>query len=187
RPGATTVVTSAAGTRGVVARRGRTARALAMAPWMLAVAALVGGAWAWRSRPASSRASWMDLTIGDTLPPDTLFPSLAVSPDGGTLLVGETSPNVGLGRLWIKRREQLDAESLTGALGVTYPNFSPDGEWISFVDNNQIKKVRLGEGGETTIADSVNAPFGGHAWLDDGSVVYSGPQLHELSRVPGSG
>src|SRR5262249_16841996 len=117
-------------------------------------------------------------------PPNTFVPSLAVSPDGGTLVMGEAGP---YGRLWLKRRDQLDAEPITGAEVVSYPNFSPDGQWISFVDNNTIKKVRPGQGGITTIIDSVDGPFGGHTWLDDGSVVYAGPQLHELSRVSGSG
>jgi serine/threonine-protein kinase len=184
RPGATTVVTPVRGARGAAPRSRLRAQAVTIAPWLVALAALAGGVWAWRSRPAPDHATWMYITVGDTLPPNTFVPSLAISPDGGALVVGET----GLpGRVWLKRRDQLDAEAITGAEGVIYPNFSPDGQWISFVDNNSIKKVRLGQGGITTIVDSVDAPFGGHAWLEDGSLVYAGPQLHELSRVSGSG
>ena len=48
-------------------------------------------------------------------------------------------------------------------------------------------KTRPGQGGVSTVTDSVNAPFGGAAWLDDGSLVYVGPAAHELSRVSASG
>src|SRR4026207_238330 len=50
-------------------------------------------------------------------------------------------------------------------------------------------EARLGSAreGVTSVTDSVNAPFGGAAWLDDGSLAYVGPAAHELSRVSASG
>ncbi|HET6579691.1 MAG TPA: protein kinase [Gemmatimonadales bacterium] len=185
RPGLATVATTplrprerAAGTRS------RRARALALAPWIVALLALAGAAWSWRGRPAPRGTSWQYLELGEGLSPNTIAPSLALSPDGTILAVRENGQN---GRLYVKRRSELHAVPVPGTERAAYPAFSPDGQWISFIADGRLKKVRVGEGGVTTIADSANAPFGGSTWLDDGSVVYTGPEIDELSRVPAAG
>ena len=48
--------------------------------------------------------------------------------------------------LWLKRRGALHATPIPGTEGVNYPSFSPDGRWITFIDDYRIKKVRLDEG-----------------------------------------
>jgi serine/threonine-protein kinase len=178
RPGVATVVTTAARVR---ARR---ARAATLAPWIVALLALAGAAWSWRGRPAPRGTGWQYLDLGEGLAVNTITPSLALSPDGNTLAVRENGQN---GRLYVKRRSELHAVPVPGTERASYPAFSPDGQWISFIADGRLKKVRVGEGGVTTIADSASAPFGGSAWLDDGSIVYTGPALYQLSRVPAAG
>jgi len=182
RPGIATVPLTTA--RVAIARPTRRSRALGLAPWMLFLLALAAATWAWRRGPAERGTSWQFVAVGDGVFPNTLFPSIAISPDGGSLVVRDSPQN---GRLWLKRRGQLHAVPIAGTEGATYPAFSPDGQWISFIDDNRLKKVRVTEGGVTTVADSVAAPFGGAAWLDDGSLVFVGPDISELSNVSGAG
>jgi serine/threonine-protein kinase len=188
RPGLATIATTAARPRGAAPpggrRAGALARTLALAPWIVALLALAGAAWSWRGRPAPRGTSWQYLELGDGLSANTITPSLALSPDGTILAVRENGQN---GRLFLKRRSELRAVPMPGTERAAYPAFSPDGQWLSFIADGRLKKMRVGEGGVTAIADSASAPFGGSAWLDDGSIVYTGPELDELSRVPAAG
>jgi serine/threonine-protein kinase len=65
--------------------------------------------------------------------------------------------------------------------------FSPDGEWIAFVQDDRLKKVRATGGPAITIGDSVAIGFGGAAWLDDNTLVYVTPTLQGLRRVSAAG
>jgi serine/threonine-protein kinase len=182
RPGMTTMVTPAA-RRGAGAATPRE-RALALAPWVLALLALGAAAWGWLGRSPRQAASWQYITFGDGPVASTDFPSLALSPDGASLVVRD---NVQNGRLWIKRRGELHAVPIPGTERSSHPAFSPDGQWISFLADGHLKKIRPGEGAAITLADSAAAPFGGATWLDDGTLVYTGPTLSELSRVSAAG
>jgi Tol biopolymer transport system component/tRNA A-37 threonylcarbamoyl transferase component Bud32 len=185
RPGATTVVTPAArpgaGSGRAAARR---ARALAVAPWLLTAAALGAAAWAWSERPPREGTSWRYIGFGAGPVPNLVAPSLALSPDGNSLVVRD---NVQNGRLWLKRRGDLHAVPIPGTERANRPAFSPDGQWIVFLADQRIKKVRPGEGAAVTLADTADATLGGAAWLDDGTLVYVGPRLSELSRVSAAG
>jgi hypothetical protein len=116
--------------------------------------------------------------------PTTLFPSLALSPDGASLVVRDDIQN---GRLWIKRRGELRAVAVPGTERSNHPVFSPDGEWVAFIADGRLRKVRPGEGAAITLADSAAGPFGGATWLDDGTLIYVGPTLSDLSRVSAAG
>ena len=95
--------------------------------------------------------------------------------------------NVQNGVLWLKRRGALNAVRVAGTERSNHPVFSPDGQWVLFYADGRIKKIRPGEGGAVTLADSADATLGGATWLDDGTVVYVGPNLSELSRVSAAG
>src|SRR5258705_4672193 len=68
RPGATTVVTPAARPPGSAGRARRRARALAIAPWVVALLALGAAGWAWRQRAQRQATSWDYVTFGQDLP-----------------------------------------------------------------------------------------------------------------------
>ncbi len=159
-------------------------RALARLPWAVAIIALAGTLWGWLGRAPRPTANWQYVTFGDALRPATNAPSMALSPDGASLVIKDRIQN---GLLWLKRRGELNAVPIPGTERALYPAFSPDGQWISFIADAHLKKVRVGEGGVITLADTVAAPFGGASWLEDGSLVYVGPSLSELSRVSGDG
>ena len=182
RPGLATVPITTA--RAAAARPTRRVRALVLAPWIVALLAVGAAVWSWRGRPGQLGTSWQYIQLGDGFTPRLLTPSLALSPDGTSLVIRESPQN---GRLWLKRRGELHAQPIPGTEGAAFPAFSPDGQWVTFINDNRLMKTRPGQGGVSTVTDSVNAPFGGAAWLDDGSLVYVGPAAHELSRVSASG
>ncbi|HEX6615834.1 MAG TPA: protein kinase [Gemmatimonadales bacterium] len=185
RPGLATVATTAARHPGSIApARGTRARALALAPWAVALVALGAAAWSWHGRSKAGGTSWQYIQLGEVGTINTIAPSLAVSPDGNVLAVRDGGQN---GRLFLKRRGELHAVPLPGTERAAYPSFSPDGQWLAFIADNRLKKLRLGEGGVATVADSASAPFGGATWMDDGSLVYTGPEIYQLSRVPAAG
>jgi serine/threonine-protein kinase len=166
------------------ARPSRRARALALAPWLLTLVAFAAAVWAWTGRSRVRGTSWRYVQVGDGITPNLLFSSIALSPDGMSLAVRDNPQN---GRLWIKRRTELHAVPIPGSVGGNYPSFSPDGQWLAYIDDGKLKKVRPGEGGITVLADSVAAPYGGMAWVDDTSLIYVGPEINELSRISAAG
>ena len=182
RPGLATLPITTA--RAAAARPTRRVRALVFAPWIVALLAVGAAVWSWRGRPGQLGTSWQYIQLGDGFTPGGLTPSLALSPDGTSLVIRESPQN---GRLWLKRRGELHAQPIPGTEGAAQPAFSPDGQWVSFINDNRLMKTRPGQGGVSTVTDSVVVPFGGAAWLDDGSLVTVGPAAHELSRVSASG
>jgi eukaryotic-like serine/threonine-protein kinase len=157
--------------------------------WAAAGAALVFlavGAWGWARAAAGSRqpAAWQYVTLGDSAVLVTSSPGMALSPDGASLVFKDDRQN---GRLWIKRRGVLDPTPIAGTERALNPAFSPDGQWIAFVADGHLKKVRVAGGASITLADSGASGFGGAAWLDDGTLVYVTPSLQGLRRVSDAG
>ncbi len=157
--------------------------------WLAAGAALGLGAlaaWGWiRARAASHQpSSWQYISFGDSVTLGTSNPAFALSPDGSSLVFTDDRQN---DRLWLKRRGVLDPAPIAGTERAQNAVFSPDGEWIAFVVDNRLKKVRATGGPTLTLGDSVAAGFGGAAWLDDGTLVYVTPTLQGLRRVSAAG
>jgi serine/threonine-protein kinase len=185
RPGTATVATAAtrAGSA-IVQPAAPLRRALAAAPWGLALLAVAAAGWAWWGRPARQGTTWQYIAFGDDITLNIGAPSLALSPDGASLVVRD---NVQNGTLWLKRPGALHAVRIAGTERSSHPVFSPDGQWVLFLADGRLRKIRPDEGGAVTLADSADAVLGGGTWLDDGTVVYIGPWLSVLSRVSATG
>ena len=91
--------------------------------------------------------------------------SLAVSPDG-RLLVYKT--NAGL---YLRSMDELNARPVPGTAGAMAPFFSPDGKWVGYVSENQLKKIAI-SGGAPTILTGISAT-GSFSWGADDAIVYS--------------
>jgi serine/threonine-protein kinase len=152
----------------------------------VALVLLAVAAWGWVRAAAGSRrpAGWQYVSLGDSVTLSLTTPALALSPDGAALVFKDERQN---GRLWIKRRGALDPTSIAGTERALAPVFSPDGEWVAFIADGRLKKVRAAGGATITLADSVGANPSGVAWLDDGTLVYVSPNLQGLRRVPAVG
>ncbi len=91
-------------------------------------------------------------------------------------------PGEGGGQLWVKRRDRYEAAALAGTAGARGPAVSPDGQWIAFTANGQLRKVPAGGGSAIALADTVQMGLRSASWVDDGTIVYVG-QAWDLRRV----
>ena len=140
--------------------------------------------WGWTRRGPEPAASWQYVTLGDSLEVTINGPSLALAPDGRSLVFKQEAQN---GLLWIKRWDRLEPVPIPGTERASAPVFSPDGDWVAFLADGHLKKVRPGGGAAVTIADSVAGGGYGPAWLDDGSLVYTAFRQDILRRVDAAG
>jgi len=88
--------------------------------------------------------------------------------------------------IWLKTAEQAVAEPLAGTEGGSSPAFSPNGDWIAFVADGRLRKIRRDGRDLTTIAEGVAQGTSSTAWLDDGTVLFTGPRF-DLSAVGADG
>jgi Tol biopolymer transport system component len=109
--------------------------------------------------------------------------AMALSRDGRILVYvgGGARP-----RLYVRPLDRFEATPLAGTEGAYGPFLSPDGAWIGFFADNQLKKVPVGGGPVSILAD---APLStGAAWSEKGSIVFltsSGSELYQVSADGG--
>ena len=107
-------------------------------------------------------------------------PSFAISPDGERFTFVATD-GTGRRQLWLRRLADLSAEPISGTDDASWPFWSPDGTSIAFFAGQKLKRVRLGAGAATTVAD---APDGaGGTWNRDGVILFAPSARSGLFRV----
>jgi serine/threonine-protein kinase len=120
------------------------------------------------------------VTTGPLPRPDRT--SIALSPDGRTLVFRANGFNISPdGRnqsaLFVRPLDSLAARPIATTTGADSPFFSPDGEWIGYVDAGELRRVSSagGEVTATTIAPLPNRRqrITGASWADDGFIVFA--------------
>jgi hypothetical protein len=110
----------------------------------------------------------------------------AIAPDGSSIVYTDSTASGYL--LMRKLRDAGDATPLAGTEGGVSPFFSPDGKWVGYLTiDNKVKKVPVTGGGSVTIAETINPDYKAGAWLDDGTIVYSGDMNGAVKRVSADG
>ena len=106
---------------------------------------------------------------------------IAISPDGTQVVYA------GISQLYLRRIDQLDAAPLRGAEGGTAPFFSPDGEWVGFLDSAGyvLQKVSV-FGGPPVILTEYPELILGASWGTDDRIIF-GTVGGGLFRVSGGG
>ena len=96
---------------------------------------------------------------------------MALSPDGRILVycAGDEDGS----RLYLRAMGETQAAPITGTEGGVGPFFSPDGEWIGFWADGQLKKVRVDGGPSMSVCDAPSPPCGAD-WGPDGTIVFDG-------------
>jgi serine/threonine-protein kinase len=160
----------------------------------LAAAAMVG----WATRPASTppettRAILSVAPSGDSSGPNPLEQrvgsarptrtAIALSPDGKTLVLGAIWG--GRPQLYARAMDQLGAIPIAGTSGGSSPFFSPDGRWVGFSANGELRKVPLSGGPAVTLCKA--AALFGASWGDDGTIVFATTRNGGLWRVSDGG
>jgi serine/threonine protein kinase len=109
---------------------------------------------------------------------------VAMSADGRKLVYGARDRN-GRGRLWVRLIEEVEAKSLPGTEGATYPFWSPDGRFIGFFADGKLKKIGLSGGPSQTLADARSGRGG--TWSRQGVILFAPQGEGPLYRVGASG
>jgi serine/threonine-protein kinase len=83
--------------------------------------------------------------------------------------------------------DDYQVRAIDGTIGATSPSFSPDGEWVGFIDANdgKLKKVRLRGGVPVSLCEDPGA-FRGLSWGEDGR-IYLGHGFGGLQAVSENG
>ena len=86
----------------------------------------------------------------------------------------------------VRRLDEFESRAL-GSFGgfIRQPFFSPDGEWIGFVDGNVLKKAAVDGSAAVTVC-LLPAYLSGATWAPDGTIVF-GTLNWGLFRVPSAG
>ncbi len=153
-------------------------------PWaaaaLLAFAAGVF-AWLWLRIPTPAPRPIVHLTA--PLPPLSQIRSIALSPDGSRLAYSAGAPP----RLHVRMMDQLEGKLLPGTENGISPFFSPDGQWLGFLQDNKWKKVQVIGGATITLCDANSGPGrGGADWGIDGTIIF-GTVDKGLSKVSAAG
>ena len=117
--------------------------------------------------------------------------NIALSPDGRRLAyTGADDRGV---QLWIRERNQLEAQAIAGAEGAHQPFFSPDGNSVAFITGSRALRIASLTGEPiVTLADS-GIVRGGGTWGSDGYVyvvagsVITQAAISGISRLPSTG
>ena len=110
--------------------------------------------------------------------------SLALSPDGRTLVIAGTDANGQ--RLYQRTLDRPDATPLEGTEGALGPFFSPDGQWIGFFADRRLKRVPVRGGTAVDITDAPGYPAGA-SWGIDDRIVFASGHVSPLRVVQANG
>jgi serine/threonine protein kinase len=147
-------------------RRTRERRLWGAALMIAALAGVAGGARYFRTTQTQPDEVRLEINA----PPTTDPTSLAVSPDGKTIVFVASAE--GTSRLWLRPLNGLSARPLDGTENARFPFWSPDSRSIGFSAVGQLKRVDLASGSVRVLA-SGRGMMGG-TWNRDGTILFDG-------------
>jgi serine/threonine protein kinase len=158
-------------------------RRSALAPWIVAAAALLvaaGLAWVhFRETPVVAPLIRTELT----LPPGITPRYGSLSPDG-TRMVTEGVDRDGRSQLFVRSLAGTAFRPIPGTEGVNYSFWSPDSKWIGFGSSGRLWKWNVTAGQSPQVICDANATEG--AWSPEGVILFK-EEGKPLQRVPAAG
>jgi eukaryotic-like serine/threonine-protein kinase len=109
-------------------------------------------------------------------------PSYAIAPDGQHIVVVAFE---GVSMLWTRKVAWPDWRKLAGTEGARAPSWSPDGQFIGFVANEEVKTVRFSGGIPTFVCRVRSRDFFSGAWNRNDVILFA--DIDGLHTVPSSG
>jgi eukaryotic-like serine/threonine-protein kinase len=159
-------------------------------PWSivcLIVAALAGLA-VWNLKPSPSAPpkpvtrAVINLPPGQQLTGLDAGSALALSPDGTELAYVATQG--GTQRIYLRAMDSLNSNPVPGTEGAIEPFFSPNGQWLGFFADGKLKKISVGGGAATDLADA-SSPHGA-SWGNQGTILFA-RNVGAIQQVSDSG
>ena len=106
-------------------------------------------------------------------------PVIALSADGSQFVYSNTAEG-----LYLRSMAELDARLIPGTEeSLTSPIFSPDGRWVGYYQNGQLKKIDVSGGTPVILCEATN-PFGVNSGRDD-TILFG--QREGIMRVSANG
>ena len=134
------------------------------------------------------------IRLSITFPPNSPMhlgqpiPSLALSPDGRTVVYTAGGGPEGI-QLWMRPIDSFTATPLPGTRNGRAAFFSPDGKWIGFFADRQLKKVPAASGPAIVVCDMPGVTAGG-TWTSQDEIVFAssggGMQLWRVAAAGGT-
>jgi serine/threonine protein kinase/Tol biopolymer transport system component len=148
---------------------------------VLALAAIAGSI-AWLRRPVARPLPVVrvDLNLNPPLSSYLQGRPLAISADGKRIAYVDVDSQAS--RLYLRGLDRLGATELAGTDNARSAFFSPDGEWIAFVANGQLKKVSISGGPPQLLANEAGLDG---SWSEDGSILIA--SIGGIRRVSANG
>jgi serine/threonine-protein kinase len=163
---------------------GRPGLAAIVSSLALGALGLAAGWWLARPRVEPARPVRFELALPDSARyVDTFGRSVAVSPDGSQLVY--SGGTVEQHRLFLRRLDEPQPTAIPGSEDGYMPFFSPDGEWLGFVANQRLMKVRLSGGAPTVIVQLLGNVVAGATWGPGDQIVLE--DVSGLSQIRGAG
>jgi Tol biopolymer transport system component len=164
-----------------LARARRQLRGLAVLLVLFAGLAAVTVAFLLRSPTAEAeREVRFQLTPPSELSPTRRGSGFELSPDGRHMVMSNANG------IWVRALDAVEPKQIARVDGPTYPFWSPDGTWIGFFAEGQLRKIPREGGAAQKICDAVEGRGG--SWSPDGVIVFSQKQgIDGLSRVSAQG
>ncbi len=111
------------------------------------------------------------------------FPSVSISPDGSRLAY--VASRGGQTQLFVRALNALESVPLAGTGNAVAPFFSPDGLWVAFFADGQLKKVAV-SGGTPIMLSEAQVGLGG-SWGANDTILFAATTGSPLSLVPATG
>lgn len=153
------------------------------AAWWLAATSLIAAVW-FAAVPPSARPERDTRVVRSSimLPGAiSLAGAVAVSPDGRSLAFAAEAPD-GRRQLWVRPLDSVTARPVAGTANAITPFWSPDSNWLAFVQDGQLRKVAVAGGEPVTLCDGA---FAGGAWSNHDVIVFTTTTFN-LASVPAS-
>ncbi len=151
------------------------------------VAASIASVAVWNLKPAPARPvtrTVVALQADETIQSSAIVP-LAFSPDGSQMVYsaqkGDDPP-----RLYLRPMNSLEDQPLSGTEGANHPFFSPDGQWVGFFAEGELKKGPITGGTVLTIC-TTSGRTQGASWGTDDRIIFSTIGALRLLQVSADG
>ena len=120
----------------------------------------------------------------DITTPPTADPSVAISPDGRTVVFAARSGTQQ--QLWVRSLDSSAARPLAGTENGTLPFWSPDSRSIGFFADPKLKRVDIAGGSAQTLSSNAGVPIGG-TWNRDGAILFANNPGGSILRISARG